>query len=217
MKRRNAVNILLAIGLILSATLPVRAQGPAGPGFQVINPPIPTDLPGKVEVLEFFSYTCIHCANVNPAVKQWLAKAPADVVFKKIPVVFDQRQEPTAKLYYALEITGDLDRLDEAIFAAVHIQKIHLMTDKAVLDWVTGKGVDPQKFTAAYSSFGVQSKVRRGMSLTQAYKVSSTPLFFVNGRFRVETTEPKDFDRMFRQIDDLIGQSRTAKPRGIRG
>lgn len=212
MNRRRLLNTLLVLGLAAGA-LPAGAQAPST-GFQTIEPPLSTDSPGKVEVLEFFSYTCIHCANANPAVKQWSARLPADVVFKKVPVVFDPRQEPTARLYYALEATGDLARLDEAVFAAIHVQNTHLMTEKAVFEWVAGKGVDMKKFGDAYKSFGVQSKVRRGVALAQTYKVAATPMFFVNGRFRVENGEPA---RMFPLIDELIGRSRTPKPRGIRG
>jgi thiol:disulfide interchange protein DsbA len=214
MHRRSLLTALFST--LLAAALPVAAQS-AGAGYRELTPALPTDSPDKIEVLEFFSYTCIHCANVNPAVKQWAGKLPADVAFKKVPVVFDPRQEPTAKLYYALEATGDLARLDEAVFAAIHVQRVHLMTDQAVLDWVTGKGVDKAKFEAAYKSFGVQSKVRRGVTLAQTYKVNSTPMFFVNGKFRVETTEAAQYPKMFDLIDELIGRQRPVKSRGIRG
>jgi protein dithiol oxidoreductase (disulfide-forming) len=213
MNRRNLFTAILAAGIALA--LPAGAQSPSG--YVELSPPQVTDSPDKIEVLEFFSYTCIHCSNVHPAAKQWAAKLPPDVVFKRIPVVFDPRQEPTARLFYALEATGDLARLDDAIFAALHVQKLHMMTDKAVLDWVAGQGVDMKKFEAAYRSFGVQSKVRRGVTLAQAYKVTSTPMFFVNGKFRVDTTEPSGYGRMFGLIDDLIGRQRPIKARGIRG
>ena len=213
MNRRHLFTALFAASLAFA--LPAGAQSPSG--YIELSPPQATDAQDKIEVLEFFSYACIHCSNVHPAAKQWAAKLPADVVFKRIPVVFDPRQEPTARLFYALEATGDLARLDDAVFAAIHVQKLHMMTDKAVLDWVGGQGVDLKKFEAAYRSFGVQSKVRRGVTLSQSYKVTATPMFFVNGKFRVDTTEPSGYGRMFGLIDELIGRQRPIKARGIRG
>ena len=146
MNRRHLFTALFAASLAFA--LPAGAQSPSG--YIELSPPQATDAQDKIEVLEFFSYACIHCSNVHPAAKQWAAKLPADVVFKRIPVVFDPRQEPTARLFYALEATGDLARLDDAVFAAIHVQKLHMMTDKAVLDWVAGQGVDIKKFEAAY-------------------------------------------------------------------
>jgi thiol:disulfide interchange protein DsbA len=217
----NRRTLLSAFGATLfAAALPAFAQTQApasSAGYVELALPLPTDSPDKIEVTEFFSYTCIHCSNVNTPAKQWAAKQPADVVLKKIPVVFDPRQEPTAKLYYALEATGDLARLDDAVFAAIHVQRIQLMTDRAVLDWVASKGVDMAKFEAAYKSFGVQSKVKQGVTRSQTHKVNATPMFFVNGKYRIENTDAAGYSKMFSIIDELVARSRPIKARGIRG
>ena len=216
MKRRH---FLSAVLLAVSAFSMSAAQAQTvGKEYTLVEPAIPSDSPGKVEVLEFFSYGCIHCYKLHPYAKQWAAKAPADVVFKRIPVTFDRPQmRPMAKLFYALEATGDLARLDDAVFAAVHDQKVNLATDESVAKWVASQGVDAKKFADAYNSFGVQNKVSRGEQLTKSYRVQGTPQVYVDGRFAIRNEGVQGYGDIFQITDKLIGLARQAKSRGIRG
>jgi protein dithiol oxidoreductase (disulfide-forming) len=210
MKRRHFLSALFfaATTLVFSSA---QAQTP-GKEYSLIEPAIPSDTPGKIEVLEFFSYGCIHCYRLHPMVKQWVAKAPADVVFRRIPVTFERPQmKPMAKLFYALELTGDLARLDDAVFAAVHDERVTLATDEAVLRWVGGKGVDLKKFTEAYNSFGVQNKVARGEQLTKTYRVQGTPQIYVDGRFAVRNDGVASQADIFPLVDKLIVLARQAR------
>ena len=83
--RRGAVRALLAGAL--AANLPAFAQT-AGKDYVPVQPAQPGDTPGKIEVLEFFSYGCPHCNDFNPLIHAWAAKLPADVVFRKVPITF---------------------------------------------------------------------------------------------------------------------------------
>ena len=101
---------LAAIAFALfSLALPVHAQLAAGKDYIVIEPAQATDNPAKIEVIEFFSYGCPHCSDFHPLVSKWAARLPADVAFKRVPVGFGARTGPISpKLYYALEVIGDL-------------------------------------------------------------------------------------------------------------
>ena len=216
MKRRLFVSALLFAASLLSLSA-AQAQT-VGKEYTLVEPPQASDSPGKIEVLEFFSYGCIHCYRLHPYVKQWAAKVPADVVFKRVPVTFDRPQmRPMAKLYYTLETTGDLARLDDAVFAAVHDQKVALATDEAVLKWVGAQGVDIKKFTETYNSFGIQNKVVRGEQLTKAYRVQGTPAVYVGGRFAVRNEGVSGYGDIFPLTDKLLDLARQPKGRGIRG
>ena len=104
--RRSFVSTIFALGAALTVARPSLAQT-AGKDYTPISPAQPTDDAAKVEVLEFFSYGCPHCADFNPLVTAWAAKLPADVVFKKVPITFGRGAwESIARLYYTLEITG---------------------------------------------------------------------------------------------------------------
>ena len=215
MKHTKLSGLLLGALLATSSLLTsmtATAQPVAGKEYLLIEPALPTESQGKIEVLEFFSYGCIHCYRLHPFAKKWAAAAPSDVVFKRIPVTFDRPQmRPMAKLFYTLEATGDMSRLDDAVFAAVHDQNITLATDKAVLDWVSGKGVDMKKFTETYNSFGINSKVARGEQLTKAYKVQGTPQVYVNGRFALRNEGIQGYEDIFKVTGDLVSKARATK------
>jgi thiol:disulfide interchange protein DsbA len=206
--RRYFVSAVFALGTALTVTMPAVAQT-AGKDFTPITPAQPTEEPAKVEVLEFFSYGCPHCADFNPVLSAWSAKLPADVVLKKVPITFGRGAWANiAKLYYTLEITGDLARLEGDVFKAIHNDRVNLFEEKALTDWVLKKGVDAKKFNETFNSFGVMSKVKRGDQLAQAYKIQGVPALAVDGKYLVGG---KDFSEQLAIADKLIAKARSEK------
>lgn len=147
-----------------------------------IEPAQPSDTAGKVEVLEFFAYSCPHCATMEPLVARWAQTLPDNVVVKHVPVAFNAGMADMQKLYYSLEA---LDRLDlhPKVFHAVHRERQRIYNFKAMAEWVEDQGVDRSQFEAAFQSFGVNNKVARANELAKVYKVEGTPSLAVGGRY----------------------------------
>ena len=205
--RRSFLGVTVAAALAMS--LPALAQT-AGKDYTPISPAQPTDDPAKIEVVEFFSYGCPHCSDFHPLVSAWAARQPGDVVFKRVPITFNRAAwENLARLYYALEATGDLARLDGEVFKAVHNDRLNLFEEKAIVEWVARKGVDQKKFTEAFNSFGVMSKVKRGDQLAQAYKIQGVPAMAVDGKYLVGDM---GFKEKLAVADKLIAKARGEKP-----
>ena len=206
--RRSFVSTVFALGAALTVAMPSFAQT-VGKDYTMISPAQPTDDAAKIEVVEFFSYGCPHCADFNPMVSAWAAKLPADVVFKKVPITFGRGAwESIARLYYTLEITGDLARLEADIFKAIHSDKVNLFEQATLTEWVTKKGVDPKKFTDTFKSFGVMSKVKRGDQMAQAYKIQGVPALAIDGKFMVGG---KEFNEQLMIADSLVVKARNEK------
>lgn len=201
---------LAALTLALfSLAQPAQAQLAVGRDYVVIEPAQLTDNPAKLEVTEFFSYACPHCNDLNPNISKWAAKLPADVVFKRVPVGFGNPfYQLMAKLYYTLEAIGELKRLDDAVFAAIHEKGLKLIDDKSVLEWVSAQGVDAKKFSDAYNSFGVQSKIKRAEQMAQASKIRGVPALLVDGRYLVTGQEVKTHAELLALTDKVIGKAR---------
>ena len=200
---------VLAVILAMLATLPARAQLAVGRDYVPIVPAQLTDNPAKIEVLEFFSYGCPHCSEFHPIVSKWSSALPADVVFKRVPVSFGRPQWATlAKLFYALEASGDLTRLDAAVFDALHKKGTRLYDDKSVIDWVTAQGIDGKKFADAYNSFGVISKVKRADQMAQSYKIQGVPAMAVDGKYLVTGKEIKGLPDLVLLTDQVIDLAR---------
>jgi thiol:disulfide interchange protein DsbA len=206
--RRSFVTTIFALGAALTVAMPSWAQT-VGKDYTLISPAQPTEDAGKIEVLEFFSYGCPHCADFNPLVTAWAAKLPGDVVFRKVPITFGRAAWANiAKLYYALKVTGDLDRLESDVFKAIHNDRVNLFDEKSLLEWVAKKGVDQKKFAEAFNSFGVMSQVKRGDQMAQAYKIQGVPALAVDGKYLVGG---KDFNEQLAIADKLIAKARSEK------
>lgn len=200
---------LLAVGAALAISLPAAAQSP-GRDYTLIEPAQPTDNPAKIEVIEFFSYGCPHCNDINPMVHAWAAKLPADVTFKKVPVTFGRAAwNGIARLYYTLEAIGELDKMDAEVFKAVHQDRVNLFDDRTLTEWIAKKGVDPKKFAETFNSFGIQSKVKRAEQIVQAYRISGVPAIAVDGKYMV--TSGKEHKETLAIADQLIAKARSEK------
>jgi thiol:disulfide interchange protein DsbA len=170
----------------------------------------PTDVPdGKIEVVEFFSYLCGHCADLNPKVEEWKKTLPADVVFHKIPVAWGKAQWSTmARAYFALDAIGEETRLSADVFNALHRERINLTDKKTFLDWAEKKDIDRKKLEEMYDSFAVNSKVMQADKKVEGYKVSSVPRFYVNGRYEINTEAVGSTSQMFDIVNEVIAIAR---------
>lgn len=157
-----------------------------GKDFRRLTTPAPVEAPtGKIEVVEFFAYSCIHCYNFEPLLKTWIGNLPANVSFRRVPVGFNAAFEPMQRLYYTLEALGQLEALHDKAFKTIHEERQRLNTPEAITAWAVKQGLDKTKFTQAYNSFGVAGKVRRATQLQDAYQVEGTPAMGIAGRFYI--------------------------------
>lgn len=185
----------------------------AGTDYVALKKPAPVDAPaGKVEVVEFFSYNCPHCAQFEPSLEAWVKKLPAHVAFRRVPVPFVGNDvETKQRLYYTLEALGKVDEFQMKIFSAIHQQRQPLFGDAAILDWA-GKqpGLDGAKFADMFKSFSVSGKVKRAAQLTNDYQVGGVPALGVAGRYYVDGELARSLDRALQITDFLVGEARKA-------
>ena len=108
--------VLLAAGGVMAQQQPV-----VGRDYTLLSPAQPTDSGKKVEVIEFFWYGCPHCYHLEPSLKAWLKRKPADVEFRPVPGTFGAPTwEPLTRTYYALDAMGLAAKYHDAIFTAIH-------------------------------------------------------------------------------------------------
>ena len=214
MQRRAFSRSLLAAGAgaFSAGLLPLGAQAQVG-GFKEgteylrLGKPVATDSgAGKVEILEFFAYSCIHCYNFEPVMAAWMKKQPASVVVRRTPVAFSPAFVPMQQLYYTIEAMGLVDSLHEKIFRAFHVDKVRIQEAAVAADWVAKQGVDMKKFNELYNSFSVVGKAKRVAQLQDLYGVEGTPALGVAGRYYVPGQGP----RTLQVADALIAEVRKA-------
>ena len=151
MKRRE---FSLAGASALAASVLVapvaRAQGQkfvAGTDYLVLDKrAIVETPPGKVEVIEFFWYSCPHCNAFEPALDNWVKRLPPYVSIRRVPVAFNSSFVPQQHLYYTLKAMGKIDELHVKVFDAIHVQ--HQPLDRAAgsTAWAQKQGLDMAQF-----------------------------------------------------------------------
>ncbi len=217
MKRREFTRTLAGSALASSALLGSSAysqrKDPApGIEFNVLEPSAPVEAPaGKVEVVEFFWYSCSHCNAFEPTLEAWVKKLPKDVAFKRVPIAFQASQAPQQRLFYALEALGLVEKLHAKVFAAIHGERLNLTTGEAIAEWVARQGVDKAKFVEQYNSFSVVTKAGKGTQLQNAYKVEGVPALGVAGRFYTDGSKTGSMDRALQVVEYLVGQVRSGR------
>lgn len=208
---RILTSLILALTMTFAAAVPA-ADLRQGREYDLIDPAQPTLIPGKIEVIEFFSYACPHCAHLEPVLNAWLKKLPADVEFRRIPLSSGPNWLPTAKLYYTLDALGLEARLHGEVFSAIHGERSMNPSDESsIAAWVAKKGIDSAKFSAAYSSFSVQSKVRQAQTSMNGYGVSGVPAMVVNGRYRIRNEAIKGYEDLMALTDAAIAKVRAER------
>lgn len=221
MKLFRNLGFLAALLTLFGASSGFAQQPVAGRDYVLISPVQPTDSGKKVEVIEFFWYGCPHCYHLEPSLKAWLKKKPADIEFRAVPGTFGSPSwEPLTRTYYALDAMGLAAKYHDTIFAAIHEEKDAakqraLVNDSRIIaDWLATKGVDRQKFLDTYNSFAVNNFTKRSVDMTRNYDVAGTPALAIDGKYLTSPSNfskpdhSVDYDRFFAVVDQLIAQAR---------
>ncbi|RYF69018.1 MAG: thiol:disulfide interchange protein DsbA/DsbL, partial [Comamonadaceae bacterium] len=171
--------------------------------------PAPVDAPaGKVEVIEFFWYSCPHCNAFEPSLEAWIKAAPKDLQIRRVPVAFNASFVPQQKLYFALEGMNKLPELHAKVFRAVHVERLPLNKDELIFEWIGKQGVDLAKFKESYNSFSVSNQVRKSSQLQEAYGVEGVPSMGVAGRYYTDGTMAGNMQSVLQVVDYLVGVAR---------
>jgi protein dithiol oxidoreductase (disulfide-forming) len=195
------------------STLPLLAHAQAARSYQEgqdyigLDKRVPTETAGgKLEVIEFFWYSCPHCNAFEPRLEQWAAKLPKDITLRRVPVAFRDDFVPQQRLFYALEAMNKVEELHKKVFYAIHVEKRALNNQASIGDWAATQGLDKKKFTEVYNSFAVQTKSTRAKKLQDDFKVSGVPALGIAGRFYTDGALAQSMERALQVTDWLIAE-----------
>lgn len=214
--QRRIFNQSLATALVAPSTLINVAHAQGGPvlgtDYYKLDKPAPVDAAaGKIELIEFFWYSCPHCNAFEPTFEAWTKRAPKDVVIKRMPVAFRPDFEPQQRLYFALDAMGLVEKLHTKVFYAVHVEKNRLATPEAIFEWVAKQGVDKAKFADQFNSFSAAGKVKRAVQLQEAYKVEGVPSLGIAGRFYTDGSIARTMERALGVAEFLMDEVRKGR------
>ena len=142
---------------------------------------------GKVEVVEVFSYGCIHCAEFAPEAEKLRKELPAGVDFKLMPAVFSAEWVPFARAYYAAKQLGVVDRTHLLLFVAKFGEHYPINTMDELADFYAREGVNRADFMRIATADATTNKMKSDFKLASTWQVDGTPTLVVDGKYRVMT------------------------------
>jgi thiol:disulfide interchange protein DsbA len=178
--------------------------------YERIDPPVATEAPNQVEVVEVFWYGCPHCFDFEPLLSRWQKSKPEYVNFRRLPAIFRESWEPHARAYYTAQILGVLDRIHLPLFEAMHTQKRKLMTKGELMAFFAEHGVDEAAFSRTYDSFGVDSFIDRSKVMQARYGITGVPSMVINGKYRTSGSEAGSLENVIRVTEVLVEQEHKA-------
>jgi protein dithiol oxidoreductase (disulfide-forming) len=211
MNRRQATTSIAALTALGSAhaqpTAPVE-----GTQFTTLREAQPSSSPGKVEVIEFFSYACPACNAFDPILERWVATLPADTAFRRIPVPFLANADNFQRTFYALQITGLSAKVHGKIFEAVHVGKQRLLKPEEIAEVVANAGGDKVAFLSAFNSFSMSSFVTRAKSAASNYRIDQIPALAIAGRYITSPAQAGGAQQALALAAALIQKARPVQP-----
>ncbi len=201
------MSVRFLLSLLLGCLLSAQAWAlEEGFDFTILPNPQPTETGDKIEVLEVFMYSCPHCFHLEPTLAKWRETQPTNVEFRRMPAVFGPKPEVQARAFYAAELLGVQERFTVAMFDAIHVKKLKIADDDAVVAVAEGAGLDGVEFRKALDSFDVNMKVNRARNATKDYGIDGVPAVVVNGKYRTSPAQTGSREGLIRVIDQLISR-----------
>ena len=202
MKNKKYLLICILGGALITFTANAQANYQLGRDYGSLSKPLPIKQDGVVDVIEIFWYGCGHCFNLAPVVSKWAKQKDSSVNFKKMPVTWGPVHQLHAKLFYTIEALGIGETAHSAVFTAIHKEGNFLASDASIIDFLEKLGMEKSETIKYMNSFSVRQKVKRAIEITKQFKVTATPMMFVDGQYRVEAKGGSS--KMLKVVDYVI-------------
>lgn len=178
---------------------------------------------GKIEVAEVFSYVCGACFQASGPVAEVKGKLPSDAQLTYVHAGFNTGWPVFQQAYITAQQLGIVDATHKSVFDGVwtngripwHDPKtggirnpMPTIRDLAKFYATTGTVTEAQ-FLAKANSAEVKAALERTESLIRTWKVGSTPIFVINGRYRIDNQKLGSWDELGVLVNYLVGLERS--------
>jgi thiol-disulfide isomerase/thioredoxin len=119
---------MLTLALAVMAAGVTHAEGfKEGTDYETLSLAGEKNRGDSVEIIEFFSYGCGHCASLEPHLTAWIEEGQPDGTrLVRVPVAWSQGFEALARVYYTADILGVPEDAHQGIFDLIHVDRAQL-------------------------------------------------------------------------------------------
>ena len=168
----------------------------------------------KIEVIEFFSYACVHCYRLEPILKDWLSNQQDKIEFVQIPAVMNEYWKVLGKHYFTLQRLGKLDSHHMDIFNAIHSSGKIFDSEKRLFDFIKTTALEFDSYEKTFRSIEVQSDLQKANQMAKRLKIAAVPTLVVQGKYLVKTGRDIGLRRAKQVVEFLIDKElKTEQPK----
>lgn len=227
--RHAPVLVRALLGALLSCTGATAAGADApwieGRHYVLLDPPVPTQVPpGKVEVVEVFSFGCPACNQFEPIMQQVKAGLPPEAEVVYVPASWNAAESWPLfqRAFHVAQVLGIEAQVHGPMYAAIwetgelavvdpltHRLKVPRPTIGLVARFFARTaGVTQQAVLDAARSIEVDMKMMESDRLVQAYAVEGTPTLVVAGKYRVVNSSVRSVEELAALVRFLVERNR---------
>jgi len=194
-----------------------------GQHYFLIKPAQPTNVaPGKVEVIEVFSYGCPACFQFYPTANKLKAALPKNAEMSYVPASFNPAEDwpMFQRAYLAASALGIADKTHDAMFKAIWASDELSVVDRrtnqlknplptieqAAAFYERVGGVKKDDFLKMAKSFAIEVKIKSSDALIKAYRADETPTIVVNGKYRLTPRSVGGADETIELVKYLVAK-----------
>ncbi|UUA71445.1 thiol:disulfide interchange protein DsbA/DsbL [Cellvibrio sp. QJXJ] len=209
------MRILVALlGLVFSLSACAQESADTykeGQHYVVLEQPVRTSDPSKIEVAEVFAYSCPHCFDFEPMLQAWEKKQGSDVYLSQTHAMWNPQMEPLVRGYYTSVALKLKEKTHMAVFNALHLERKQINSAEQWADFFATYGVEKAKALSTYNSFGVTSQIKQAEARARSYKITGTPEMVVDGKYRISSRLAGGHAEMLKVVDFLVAKIRAER------
>ena len=181
---------LIAIGFVVMSFYfgtDLNNLGPAveGEDYTLLDTPFTNQKRDTIEVIEYFSYRCIHCKNFEPFLEDWLVEIPESVNFARQHVVFSTSDELFARTHLALQQSPNYSSLHNRLFSAVHDRQKQFTDLEDITSYLEDYDLDPNEFNRSFTSTRTDRRLTNNRSRQARSQLTATPSLLISGKYLI--------------------------------
>ncbi|AGF47311.1 thiol:disulfide interchange protein DsbA/DsbL [Candidatus Kinetoplastidibacterium crithidiae] len=177
--------------------------------YEILDFKIPIAQEDSIEIIEFFSYMCKHCNEIEIYLNRWSKNIPNDVKIIKIPIATNDYTQQLQKIYFTIESINK-EELNIEIFNTIKKDRFFFKKHKNLENWLLKHQISINKFNKVFNSFGIEIKMKQANNLFHFCNIKEIPIFIVGGEYLTSPTlAGNSYIDTIEEIDKLINKYRS--------
>jgi protein dithiol oxidoreductase (disulfide-forming) len=182
-----------------------------GEHYRMVATPEPVTTGKKIEVLEVFSYGCIHCFEFESALKVWKLHKPADAELVFMPATFNSNFALFARGFYTADALGVVEKTHSQVFDALWKNGFQVENLDQLANLYMRLGVDHDKFLATAKSMGIDAALNTATEKSRRLRLEGTPTIYIDGKYEMLRTKDTTDEQIAERLDALIAKARAER------